>query len=248
MRIAGSTSMAPLLGELARTYSQQLPNVQFEIIPVGSSAGLELLRLGAVDMAAVSRELLQEEEFDRESGQRLLRSVTVARDAIAVVVHPSNAIDEMSLHVLQQVFEGRVLDWSQLRGTTTEVMVVSREDGSATRQAFEELVMSGHKVTPAAIVRPASNSVLDHVAQSPGAIGYVSMGLVGTTVKVLAVGGCLPSPEAVDKGLYPLSRPFVLVTLSAASSVAAEFSRWMASPAGQAIVAQNHGLAASPLL
>jgi phosphate transport system substrate-binding protein len=243
VRIAGSTSMEPLLRELTRAYTQQHSHVQFDISSVGSSAGLELLRRGAIDMASVSRGLDRGERVDSRTGQPVLTFWTIAQDAIAVVVHPDSPLEKASLYVIQQVFSGRIWNCDELGGSPGDVTVVSREDGSATRDVFEELVMRSHSVTQAAIVMPSSSAVRDYVARHEGSIGYVSSAFVDASIKALTVDGTPPDPALLKNGQYSLTRPFLLVVLPNSGRAAKEFADWVVSSAGQAVVDKGNGVA-----
>ncbi|MBC7260654.1 MAG: phosphate ABC transporter substrate-binding protein, partial [Chloroflexi bacterium] len=213
LRLAGSTSMQPLLRDLAAAYSEQHQYVSFDFSAVGSAAGIELLRRGNADLALVSRPLRPEEEYDNQTGKRLLAYTIIARDGIAIVVNESNPADSLTLYQVRKIFEGQILSWAELGSPAGDVLVVSREDGSGTRDVFEELVMRGYRVTTTALIMPGSDAMRDFVAAHEGAIGYLSMGYLGTGVTALALDNVLPNRETVEDGSYPLTRPFLLVSL-----------------------------------
>lgn len=245
LHLAGSTSMQPLVRDLAVAYSERYPYVSFDFAAMGSTAGLEVLRRGNADLALVSRELSSEEETDAQTGKRLLAYTAIAQDAVAVIVNERNPLRSLGQHELRKVFTAQVTDWAELGSTAGEITVVSREDGSATRAVFEELMMNGRAVTPMAIIMPGSQAMRDYVATHEGAFGYVSMGYLGPGIAALAVEGILPERETVESGTYAITRPFLLVSASSPNQEVAAFLQFARSPAGQAIVGRTYGAASA---
>jgi len=236
LRLAGSTSMQPLVRELASAYSARVAHVSFESTPLGSTAGLEALRRGSADLALLSRPVDAREEVDISTGKRALSTTVIAVDAVAVIVHGRNPIHNLSSYQLRNLFEGQIPRWDEAGGTAHDVIVVSREDGSGTRAVFETAAMRGHRVTSTALVMPSSEAVRDYVAAHQEAIGYVSIGWLAPGVVALAIDGATASRESVERGTYPLVRPFIVVSRSDANSDVSEFLAFITSPSGQAIV------------
>lgn len=239
LKAAGSTTMAPLVTQLAEAYHQRQPRVTIDVDGGGSQHGAALARGRQVELGLVSQP-----PADLPPN---LRAVTIARDGIAVVVHPETAISNLTLLELRELFAGRFLDWREVgEGTARgEIQLVSREDGSGTRAAFEARLAAGGelRVSPTAVVMPNSQAVVDFVASHPGAVGYVSSALVteAQQVRVVAVEGVVPRPATISSGEYPLSRELqVLIQADAPAEVRA-FLDFVLSPAGQAIVAERYG-------
>lgn len=242
LRLAGSTSMQPLLHELTEAYSRRYAYVRFDLASVGSAAGLEALRRGNADLALVARPLEPEEESEPQTGKRLLIGTAIARDAIAIIVNEHNPVRSLDRYQLRKVFAGQIGQWADLGVPGREIHVVSREDGSATRLLFEERVMQGHPVTPAALVMPGSQAVRDYVASHEEAIGYVSIAYLRPGVAALAIDGVAPTRETIEDGSYPLTRPFLLVSLPNPSREVMAFVQFTRSAAGQAIIRRTYGL------
>ncbi len=236
LEAAGSTAMAPLVGDLAVAFGQQFPTISLEVTGLGTQFGLEALRTGEVDLALASW-------LPPDLGASGWRTTAIARDGIAVVVHPSNPVDGLGLLQLQDLFAGRVYEWVAVGGRAAQgqVQPVSREEGSGTRAAFEVLVMEDRRVTPRALVAPSSQAVVDYVAGHPQAIGYVSMVHVSPEVKVLQVEGELPTPLSAGQGSYPLSRELWLVTADPPPAAVQDFIGFALGPAGQQIVGRRYG-------
>ena len=255
--IAGSTSMQPLLQELAEAYTHRHEYVTIDVQPGGSRLGVKAVREGTADIGMVSRELsddassrhidaedkleLKRREDVSEEERIDLQATVIAEDGIAILVNAQNGVDSLSLADIERIFAGRILDWSELGSESGEILVVSREEGSGTREAFEEMVMMGKRVTPTAVVMPSSEAMREFVADNPQAIGYISMGLVSSGVKAVKVNGVEPSPETVRQGEYPIVRPFLLLTRLEPNQEVRAFIEFILSPAGQAVVGRRHG-------
>lgn len=236
LEIAGSTSMQPLLDELADAYSAQYDYVSFDIEARGSRLGLDALHDGRADIAMVSRDLRSEE---REG----VEGVVVAYDAISVLVSEHNSVEGLTLEQVRGLLGGDIVAWSELGGEEVDVQVLSREDGSGTREAFEQLVMQGRRVTLTAIVVPRNSAVGEFVAENPSSIGYASSVGIPLGARALPIDGSGPDLQTLSEDEYPLTRPFVLVTLPDSDEDVQSFVDFVLSPAGQVIVSRRYGRA-----
>ncbi|MFQ6000799.1 MAG: phosphate ABC transporter substrate-binding protein, partial [Anaerolineae bacterium] len=243
LRLAGSTSMQPLMEALTEAYSSRHEYVTFALESGNSQVGLDALRGGAIDIALVSREMRPE-----EMGGLLV--TPIARDGIAIVVNEDNPIGALTLEEIRSIFAGESLSWGEVGGQEGvhpddsppgDIQVVSREEGSGTRRIFEALVMEGKRVTSTAVVMPTDGAVGEYIAQEPRAIGYASMADLPSGVKALRIGGVEPSPATVSSGEYLLVRPFLLVTEKRPHQEVQAFIDFCLSPAGQAIVEKGYG-------
>jgi phosphate transport system substrate-binding protein len=235
LRAAGSTAMDPLMRDLATAFTEQFPLVSLEVRGLGTQYGLDALRQGEADLAMAS---WLPADLSAE-----WRATAVARDGIAIIVHPSNTLEGVGLLQLQDLFSGRAYEWLAVGGQAAqgEVQPVSREGGSGTRAAFESLVMEGRVVTPLAIVAPSSGAVVEYVASHPGSIGYVSMAYVTPDVKILSLEGELPTSQTTGRASYPLTRELWLVAADPAAPEVENLIRFALSPAGQEIVGRRYG-------
>jgi phosphate transport system substrate-binding protein len=241
LRIAGSTSMQPLMENLGQAYTEQQEYVTVDVQGGGTRLGIALARENRIDIGTASRKPTAGEEKDPETEAKRLWWTAIAQDGIALVVHPQNAVGGLTLPQARDIFFGRVLDWEEIGGIPGEIVVVSREDGSGTRQVFEERIMEEKRVTLTAIVMPSSEAVVEYVARHPTAIGYVSMGYLSPQVKALPVEGVSPTPEDIQSGAYPLTRLLYLLTGQEPTGEVKAFIEFALSPAGQAVVEQRYG-------
>jgi len=234
LRIAGATSMTPVLHDLAKAYQSSHSNVLVSIQEDGSAVGLSELQAGGIDLAALSW---------RPEGEKLpagLQAVPIARDAIAIVVHPHNTLPGLTMLQIRALYRGETLDWAALGGPAGEPVIISREDGSGTRAAFETLVMGGDRVTLNALVMPGTQAVIDYVASHRAAIGYASMAALTDQVRAVLVEGVDPTPANVRAGSYHLTRPLYLCTPAPVPAETQDFLDFVLSPVGQAIIARHH--------
>lgn len=234
LRIAGSTSLQPALADLARVYQTSHPYVLIEVQGGGSTVGLDALKTGKSDLAAVSW---------HAEGEMLppdMQAIPIARDAIVVIVHPNNPIPVVTLAQLRTLYRGELLDWAALGAPAGETIIVSREEGSGTRAAFEALVMDGDRPTLNALVMPTSAAVVDYVAKHKTAIGYVSLSAVDDRVRSIPVEDIAPSLATLRSGEYPLTRILYLYAPRPASAELQAFLDFVLSPPGEAVVAKYH--------
>lgn len=201
----GSTSMAGVMAALQESFRERESGVTVNYSGTGSGAGVDAVLAGTADLGLSSRPL-REAELARGAV-----AWTVALDGVAVIVHPSNPVTELTLGQLARIFTGRVDNWSALGGPDAPIAVYGREAGSGTREAFEQLT----GVTDRCAYTNeygSSGDVVGNVSGNPNAIGYTSLSSVGSTVAAVAVEGAACTAETVRSGAYPIQRPFLLVT------------------------------------
>jgi phosphate transport system substrate-binding protein len=202
--VTGSTSVTPFAERLAELYQKQHPGVAINIQGLGSSAGIRAALDGVAEIGMSSRDL-EPDEADK------LDQIVIARDALAVIVNPNNPVGALSTAQIQGIFDGQIRSWDALGGPPLPITVVSREAGSGTFSAFEELVMKSNPIATLALRQGSNGAIRQIVAQDPNAIGYISLGIVDSTVKALAIDSIEPSVEHVEAGSYKLVRPFLFV-------------------------------------
>ncbi len=204
---------------------QKHPGVQINVQGGGSTAGVRAAQSGAAQIGTVSRDLKSDEQD--------LKPMTIARDGIAVVVSPQNPIKGMTLDEVRAIFSGATASWKVLGGEDHPITVITREEGSGTRTAFEELVMKKDKIATSALVQDSTGAVREMVRSDKNAIGYISLGNVNEQVKAMPLGGIAATEENVVKGQYPLVRPFTFVWKGELSPAAQGFVDFVLSPEGQ---------------
>ena len=205
IKLAGSTSMEKLCEAMSESFMEKNPGVTVTVEYTGSGAGLESLAAGSVDIGDASRGLKDEE---KTSG--LVENI-VAIDGIAVITNKSCSIKDVTSKDLAKIYTGEITDWAELGGEKQPIIVIGREAGSGTRDAFEELLEVKDRCAYAQEL-DSTGAVLAKVAATPGAIGYVSLDVVDDTVSGLKIDGVEPTEEEILAGNYMLQRPFVMAT------------------------------------
>ena len=202
--MSGSTSMEKLANAVAEVFMEKYPNVTVTAEFTGSSAGIESVLAGSVNIGNSSRNL-KDEEIANGAVENI-----VAIDGIGVVVDPANTVTDLTAEQLTAIYTGETKNWSELGGADQAIVVVGREAGSGTRSAFEELL----KVEDACAYAnelDSTGAVMAKVASTPGAIGYVSLDVIDDSVIALNLNGVEPTEENIKAGSYMLSRPFVML-------------------------------------
>lgn len=227
--VAGSTSVQPFTEILAEAYMNQNPEITIDIQGGGSSAGILAAQSDTADIGMSSRALKGEEQN--------LWSVEIAQDGMAVIVHPDNPVSNLAVEQIRAIYAATVTDWSQLGGSRARIHVITREEGSGTRSAFESLVMNKVEITPRAMVQDSNGAVRQLVASDPAAVGFVSLGLVNDEVKALALNGVPATRENVINGSYNLTRPFLFVTRTPPAGDVRQFIDFTLSADGRRLLA-----------
>ena len=232
--LSGSTSMEKLSKALQEGFMASNRGVTVNVEFNGSSAGIEQVLKGSVNIGNASRNL-KEAEVSEGAVENI-----VAIDGIAVIVDNANKVTDITTEELQQIYTGEVTNWSQIGGTDTPIVVIGREAGSGTRGAFEELLEIEDKCEYAQEL-DSTGTVLANVSATPGAIGYVSLDVINDTVTTVKLDGVEPTEENIAGGSYSLCRPFVMATkgeISEQDEVPQAFFAYIASEEGKAIIKQ----------
>ena len=204
--ISGSTSVGPLMEKIQEKYEEENSNVTLEIQQNGSGAGIKDVISGISEIGMSSRELKDEEKTS-------VQGTTVAYDGIALLVNPNNPVKNISLDDVRKIYTGEITNWKELGGKDSPIVVVSREEGSGTRDAFQEIVgYKSEELKKDSTISDGSGAVKTTVAGNENAIGFASFEYIDNTVSALSVNDVEPTAENVKAGQYKISRPFILVT------------------------------------
>jgi phosphate transport system substrate-binding protein len=233
LTIAGSTSVQPFAEKLAEIYMDMNPKLVVNVQGGGSTAGIKACREKAAQIGTSSRELHPDESD--------LTKIIIAKDGIAIIVHPQNPITDISLEQLKGIFSGKIRSWARLGWVDKPIYFVNREEGSGTRDAFENLVMKKGEISDEALVQDSNGSVREIIANNPQAIGYISFGIINHQVKALAVNSIVPNVTTIKGNQYTLTRPFIFVLPGKPTDLARQFVDFVLSREGQQIL-EKEGL------
>jgi phosphate transport system substrate-binding protein len=217
--VTGSSTVAPLMLEIAKAFEKRHPGVRIDVQTGGSSRGIADVRNGLAEIGMVSRALTEAEKD--------IVGVSIARDGIGLIAHKSNPVTSLDEQAIADLFTGRITDWKAVGGAPGRVSIVNKAEGRSTLELFLQHFKLKNSDVKASVVIGDNAQGLKTVAGAPGAIGYVSIGAAefeveqGSLIKLIAIGGVKPSSAAVQSGTYPLSRPLTLVTKTTPVGLAA---------------------------
>jgi len=228
LTLAGSTSIQPFADKWAEVFMEKRPGLGVNVQGGGSSAGIQACKSGACQIGMSSREL--------KGDERDLVEIVVARDGLAIIVHPTNPVRGAKVAEIKQIFAGDLRNWKYLGGPDRSITVVTREEGSGTRGAFQELVMGKTRIFKGAITEDSNGTVREIVAHDPHSIGFISLGLVNEQVRALELDGAAANEENIRNGRYKLVRPFLFVSRGELTGAAKEFVDFVLSEEGQVLI------------
>jgi phosphate transport system substrate-binding protein len=234
LTIAGSTSVQPFSEVLAEEFQAKNPGVKVNVQGGGSSQGVEAAVSGAAEIGSLSRDLK-----DEEKAKANLVVTPIAVDGVAVVVNPANKISTLTTEDVKNIYIGNIKNWKELGGNDAPITVISREEGSGTRDAFSEKALNKEDIVKDAIIQNSTGAVRTTVAGDKNAIGYISLASVNKDVKALDLEGVKATEENVKNGSYKLQRPFIYITNGDPQGLAKAFIDFVLSEEGQKIIVEE---------
>lgn len=246
----GSDTIVNLALAWAERYQDEHPDVRISVTGGGSGTGIAALVNGTVDLANASRKIKTEEiETAQSKGIQPVEHI-IARDAIAVIVHPENPVSQLTLQQISDIYSGKVGNWSEVGGEDRPIVRLSRETNSGTHVYFLETVLRlGEKdnktlFSTDTLLLPSSEGIINEVRQNPNAIGYDGLGYVPKDLKVVAVAEqpgmkyVLPMISTVNNKTYPIARDLYMYTAGEATGAIKDYLDWIVSDEAQQIVSE----------
>ncbi len=227
--ISGSTSAYPVVEALANAYMQKHPNVHISVSGGDSSVGINSVRSGDVDIGTSSRNLTSSEAQG-------LTQYKIGNDAISIIVNEKNPVNTISLNQLKGIYTGNITDWNQIGGNNSSITPVTRETGSGTRTDFQNLVLGGDTFGSSIQVATFNYGLLQTVAVTPNAIGYIAHDYLNNQVKQLEINNIPLTQQTVNNGSYPLTRQLLFLVKGTPTGNIKDFIDFSTSPEGQSIV------------
>lgn len=245
IRISGSTTVLPIVQKAADQYVAAHSDADIQVSGGGSGVGIQAIGARTVDIGMTSREVTKD-EMAKYPGFVV---TTVAQDGIAVIVNPANEIQYITFDQVKGIYLGTITKWSQITGanvpgTNNQIVIIGRDSASGTRTYFDETVLLKTTPTNKMLEKNSNGAVVQTVAQTPGSIGYVSIGFVSKDVKALPVWYnaqriVAPTIDNVKTRTYPISRDLYIITNGQPTGLTGDFIRYILSPEGQKIVADE---------
>jgi phosphate transport system substrate-binding protein len=236
--IKGSDTLgAKLVPTLAEEYKAKNPSVSFEIAAEGSTTGISAITDGTAQIGMSSRRARSTEVSAAQAKGVTLKPIIVANDGMAVIVNANSPITKLTVRQVEQIFTGDVTDWSAVGGAAGKISIYTRNTSSGTYQDWADLAMKKRAYAPSSQKMAGNEQIAAEVAKNPSGIGYVGLAYIHAEgIKVVPIGGILPSKETVLSKKYPYARPTFYYTNGEPSGEAAKFIDFTLSDQGQAIV------------
>ncbi len=244
----GSDTLVNLALAWAERYREIVPSISIAVTGGGSGTGIASLINGTVDIANASRKMKPDEINKAQENGIEPHEITVAIDALAVVVHPDNLVDKLTIDQLADIYTGRITNWQEVGGHDAPIILLSRETNSGTHVYFlEQVVRKGNKANadifaPQTLLMPSSVGITSEIQRNVNAIGYDGLGYVTEHEKMLAIAQdqnspyVMPSVETGADGSYPIARGLYMYTAGEPTGTIADYIEWIKSAEGQQIV------------
>jgi phosphate transport system substrate-binding protein len=246
----GSDTIVNLALAWAEAYQKIHPNIFISVTGGGSGTGIAALINGTVDIANASRQIKIEEREKSEANGITPVEFVVARDAIAIIVHPENPVNQLTIDQISAIYSGQINNWSEVGGEDRPIVRLSRETNSGTHVYFlENVLRKGEEDNKTlfsmdTLLLPSSEGISAEIRQNPNAIGYDGLGYVTEDLKTIAVGWestgpfILPSAKSVNNRQYPIARDLYMYTAGEPEGEVLEYLNWILGPDAQQIVTE----------
>jgi phosphate transport system substrate-binding protein len=239
--INGSDTMVNMGAALAEEFMKANRNVEVVVSGGGSGTGIAALIDGKADIAQSSRDI-RESERTKAQARGTLHEIIVAWDGLAIAVHPSNPVKELTMAQLAAIYKGEITNWNQVGGNDAAIVLLSRDTTSGTHVFFKEFVLDKAEFAPATMMMPSTEAIVQELAQNQNAIGYIGLGYVRPTVSILGIKADEASPavvasiEAVLDRSYSLARPLFFYVIGDITGDLKKFIDFVVGANGQGIV------------
>ncbi len=246
----GSDTIVNLALAWAERYQELHPDIRISVTGGGSGTGLAALINGTVTIANASRQIKSEEMDSAQANGIDPVEFIISRDAIAVIVHPSNPVSALTLQQISDIYSGKINNWAEVGGEDRPIVRLSRETNSGTHVYFLETVLRlGDKENKTlfsmdTLLLPSSEGIINEVRQNPNAIGYDGLGYVPDDLKIIKVAETdagpyvLPMISTVNDKSYPIARDLYMYTAGEPAGEVKDYLDWILSSEAQEIVAE----------
>ncbi|OAV71577.1 phosphate ABC transporter substrate-binding protein [Bacteroidales bacterium Barb4] len=243
-KIKGSDIMLPLSQKEAESFMKANPSQTVTVTGGGSGVGISSLLEGTTDIAQLSRKIKFDEKQKLQEGGKTAKEVIAAYDALAIVVHPSNKVKDLTREQLEGIFTGKITNWKEVGGDDLKIIPYSRETSSGTYEFFKESVLKNKNYVNGIMSMPATGAIIQSISQTKGAIGYVGLAYLNKDVKAVHVsydkGTTFVEPSVANakNETYPIVRPLYYYYEIKAEKKVKPFIDYVLSEEGQKIVTE----------
>lgn len=232
--IVGSSAMGPMIIDIARQFQLRHPEVDIQVDVQNTARGLAEVMAGRADLGMASRAL--------KATEKGMFAIPIARDGVAIMVHKSNPVKELTRSQLGDILTGRVDNWKSVGGEQRPIDVVNRAEGQGLTELLPGFLQIQYADIKSTQTLNGTAELVDYISAHPGSVTYVSSGVVtemlqkGLPLKALRLEGVDPGPASIRAGTWPISRTLNLVTLKVPTGVSRAFIQFALSPEAQATI------------
>ena len=232
---------AKMVPQIAEAFRAENPDITFEIAAEGSSTGVKAIITDSAHIGMSSRDVREKEIAEAKSNGVDMKTIVVAKDAIAVIVNEKNPISKLSVDQIGAIFTGKITNWAAVGGRPGGISAYTRNTSSGTYKVFQSLAMNKNDYGDQTQKMAGNEAIAAEVANNVNGVGYVGLAYIDTPgVKVVMVNGVEPATETVNDGSYVLARPLYYLSNGEPSGLAKQFVDFSLGPKGQKIVSDIH--------
>lgn len=232
--IAGGTAHIPVMKQAAQNIMAKNSAIRISVAGGGSGVGVQKVGEGLVHIGNTGRPLKAAEV--QKYG---LQSFPFAIDGVAIVVNPANTVSALTKGQLIDVYAGKITNWKELGGVDAPISLFVREDGSGTREVFEERALNKGTASPKANVSNSNGAMKTIITQDKNAIGYVGIGHLDKSLKGVSIDGMVPSQENSANGRYTITRQLFMNTKGVPAGLTKAFVDYIFTPEGRDIISKS---------
>ena len=232
--IAGGTAHIPVMKKAAQAIMSANGDIRITVAGGGSGVGVQKVGEGLVQIGNTGR-ALKESEVTKYG----LETFPFAIDGVAIAVNPANSVTSLSKAQIKDVFAGKITNWKDLGGKDAPISLYVREDGSGTRETFEERALDKGTSVQSANVVNSNGAMKTAIAQDPNAIGYVGIGHLDDSIRGVTVDGMVPSQANAADGTYNITRLLYMNTKGKPQGLTALFIDYIYSEDGKGFISSS---------
>lgn len=242
LKIKGSDTVLPLSQKEAETFMKKNTTAKITVTGGGSGVGIAAFVDGSTDIAMSSRKMKMSEKMKLQDAGKAFKEITIAYDALSVIVNPANKISQLTREQLEGIFTGKIKNWKEVGGDDEKIVAYSRESSSGTFEFFKEHILNNKNYGTSILMMPATGAVVQSVSQTKGAIGYVGFAYIEKNIKALKVSYdkgktfIEPTVENAKNKSYPVVRPLYYYYLTKDEAKVKSFINYILSAEGQKVV------------
>ena len=247
LSIQGSSTLEPVTKGIADSYVQDYVDAEVTIGAEGTGTGIAALLNGQTDIAAASRRIRGDELTSaNDSSINDILEVTVALDALSIVTHKDNSIEDLTVAQITGIYKGTYTNWNQVGGPNLGIKLYERDEGSGTHDYFNSVILDGEEVDNTldnyGAQSQANPNLIAQVKEDKGSITYIGLAWAkdeGDGLNIVKVNGTEPSKETAQDGTYPLARPLYLYLRDSARDIAKHYINYAVGYTGQTVVSEK---------